>query len=430
MSFSPSIAADRSKYGVKISRQEYPVGVAGVRLSLNEIARRIREGGRTPSMRQFAEMVVRQSMAPSVHTSNTDAAQLLLTYVIENVRYRSDPAFTEYTQSAPITLCINGAPMCIPVGDCDDLVVALGSLLMAYGIVVRVVKQTFGAADQEHVLVEFQDEGGSWIAADPTPRSPSLSVGQKAVASHEDYVDPLNPASIGMVAGTPEAEFIGVGSINADPGSHGERRRIVNLVDGHYEEFAHGKMWQLVGNTWIEKRGTVCLGIVPNQGAAPASSFDKASTDLANQFTVVVAAGDTYMNASPPEFAAALSAYQAAGQAGVSNVGPEIDLSGASAVTQTYTQQAWALNKQLAALTVDDIASAQNVARKMGDLYAQAIAAGQAALAKGPAASGIVPAVDGGPTSALKAGLIAVGVGGVGGLLWAHYHRKPRRRSR
>lgn len=99
----------------------------------------------------------------------------------------------------------------VTVSNCDDQVVLLGSVLMSVGIPVLVVKQTFGAADQEHVLIHAQDEMGNWIAADP---STSYPLGQAAHASSEFAVDPLNPSMIGLV-GVPEAEFIGIGAIPA-----------------------------------------------------------------------------------------------------------------------------------------------------------------------------------------------------------------------
>lgn len=332
---------------MKITRVEYPVGVAGVHLSLTEIAGRIREGGRTPSIRAFAEMVVRQKVPPAQHTSAKQAAEILLEYIVDNVRYRADPPMTEWTQSANVTLCVNGAPMCIPVGDCDDLIVALGSLLMAYGIPVRVVKQTFGYGDQEHVLIEFQDEGGSWIAADPTPRSPSMPVGQKAIATHEDYINPLDPSAIGMVAGTPDAEFIGVGKM--------DRQKSVT------------------------RRGV---------GVITANSYSQASVDLANQVVAVIAAGDIYMNASPAELTQAVSSYQAAGNAGATSVGPEIDAAG-SPFTSAFTQQAWTLNAALAAVNATtpamiDARIAQSYAKQMSALYTQAIALGSNPPKTGP----------------------------------------------
>ena len=642
MALAPTLEQDRKTYGVRIDRQEFPVGVAGVRLSLSEIARRIREGGRTPSIRAFAENVVRQTIPPSQATSSRQAAAALLEYVIQNVRYRPDVPLTEWVQGAAITLCVNGAPMCIPIGDCfpegtlllrddyelvpiekikigdqirgrdkwsavegkafkgalkvdavtmnngstvyltpdhkvyvgsckhgkraecptckrspslrresfdrvrvsdlkigdsllqpdriafgseqtdpdieyvdglyisegwcderrfsisgqdgsrkealkrevaeicdargintrrarkyiavndkawatrlaalgtrarfkrmrtmnlapasaaallrgvmsdstqntngpgrtfsttshtlmvqmrvmqrmhgrstgvkfltpeqhggagehplwrlgvrvidkglavksisrgvrkvacwdiqtddhyvylpehdvtvsncDDLVVALGSLLMSYGIPVRVVKQTFGVNDQEHVLIEFQDEGGSWIAADPTPRSPSLQIGQRAVASHEDYIDPLDPSQIGMVAGTPEAEFIGVGSL---PDSY-ERMEVRDMgyVNGVLEERAHGKTWQRIGDTWIEKQEA---GFGATRAAVP-STLSHAGRDRPREHGE---RRDRRRRRVRRRQSAGVrggrDAYKAAGDAGVTMVGPGIASAG------------------------------------------------------------------------------------------------------
>ena len=398
MALAPTLEQDRKTYGVRIDRQEFPVGVAGVRLSLSEIARRIREGGRTPSIRAFAENVVRQTIPPSQATSSRQIAAALLAYVIENVRYRADPPLTEWVQGAAITLCVNGAPMCIPVADCDDLCVALGSMFMALGIPVRVVKQTFGVNDQEHVLIEFQDEGGEWIAVDATPRSPSLQVGQRAVASHEDYIDPLDPSQIGMVAGTPEAEFIGVGGVPV----LFERMEVRDMgyVNGVLEERAHGKTWQRIGDTWIEKQ--VGLGdVAPTApsaatgggasaaviGAATTTgSYAQAQTDLQNMVLAVIAAGDAYMDATPPEYAAAISAYKAAGQTGAETIGPEIDAVGHVNFTGPFTHQAWLINASLAAIsgtTQADALNAQSYAKQMGALYRQAINIGSSPPKRG-----------------------------------------------
>jgi hypothetical protein len=56
---------------MKITRQEFPVGVAGVRLSLTEMARRMREGGKSPSVRSFGEFIVRGSTARFSSTTCT-----------------------------------------------------------------------------------------------------------------------------------------------------------------------------------------------------------------------------------------------------------------------------------------------------------------------------------------------------------------------
>jgi len=197
---------------VPVTRVEYPSGVAGVRLSLSEMASRIYEGIRTSSMQGFAEFVVRNwaQVPAQQHLTNRQAAQIFLDFVRAQIRYRPDPPNTELVKSAAITLCVPGAPMCIPVEDCDGLTVAFLTICGAFGIPVRIIKQTYGSQDQEHVLGEIQDDDGTWYPADPS--APGKPLGWKASASHEDVIDPSDPASIGMV-GAPEAEFIGVGRV-------------------------------------------------------------------------------------------------------------------------------------------------------------------------------------------------------------------------
>ena len=214
--FRPSPEADARRFGVKVDRRSY----TGTRHTLQEMARMIRDGSSSPAMRQFAEAVVRNAgVAANVRISDLRAAEILLEYVRKNVRYRPDPHQTEYVQSPEITLCVPGASICIPVGDCDDEVVALGALFGAYGIQVKIMKQTFdAAAEQEHVLIIFKDAergdglgtGGSgrWLAADPTVDKP---IGWRATALKEEIVDPVNPSGAGEV----QAEYVGVGGLGA-----------------------------------------------------------------------------------------------------------------------------------------------------------------------------------------------------------------------
>lgn len=209
---SPTLEGDAQRFGVAVTRVGYPSGIAGVHLSLTEMSKRIYEGMRAPSMQQFAEMVVRNWAQVPVqqHLTNKQAAEIFLDFVRAQVRYRADPPNTELTKSASITLCVPGAAICIPVGDCDDGTVALGTLAAAYGIPVRIIKQTYGGEDQEHVLVAIQDDDGTWYPADWS--APGKPLGWKAPASHEDVIDPSDPASIGLV-GAPDAEFVGVGKV-------------------------------------------------------------------------------------------------------------------------------------------------------------------------------------------------------------------------
>jgi hypothetical protein len=701
MSFQPSIEVDRSAFGMKITRQEFPVGVAGVRLSLTEMARRMREGGKSPSVRSFGEFIVRNAgYPPDVTLTAMQYGEVFLDYMHKNIRYVSDPVMTEFNQIAECTLCTPGAPMCIPVGDCfpegtlllrddfelvpieeievgdkiwgkdkwtvvegkafkgklavdaitmnngstahltpdhkvftgfcehgrrtdcetfackglnkragvfdrvrvrdlkindtllqpdrvsfgegapdlgrmyveglaladgwaqenrfriagrdgmrkeaqkhevkdicarlgietvwhpryitvkdpkwaariaglgerarfkhletinlsakaaaaalrgvmadstantngpgrtfsttsrvlmtqirllqrmhgvstsvkmltaeehggagehplwrvgvraikkqlavrsisravrkvscwdvqtsdhyvylpehdvtvsncDDLVVALGSLFMASGVPARIVKQTFGAADQEHVTTQFQTEGGDWVYADACVKDQPL--GWHAPASEEVMIDPLDAAAIGMVAGTPDAEFIGVG-----------RPMYGGLVR--------------YGDSAVSRRRP--LGAV----TAPVTTdaFAQSATDLATMNTVI-SAGDSGVATSA--WQGAVASYQSAGNQGATVIGPEIDLAGASSITSPITQQAVSLNSTLQALnnstsTQTDAMTAQGLAKQMAALYSQAIDAGRATLAGG-----------GGLTFTQQA-FIAAAIGAVLGSGWAYY---------
>lgn len=217
--FKPSVEADAKNFKVAVDRQPY----TGTGYTLAKMAAYIREGSISPAMKQFAEMVVRDAGVPaSEQTSNLQAAQILLTYVKKNVRYRPDPDNVEMVQSGAISLCVPGAQMCIPVGDCDDATVALGCLMGAYGIPVKILKQTFGSdAPEEHVLIIFRTDDGRWLPADATAPL-DVGVGWRANASQEVIVDPLDPGD----TGTQASEFVGIGKFEISIGVQRDQREV------------------------------------------------------------------------------------------------------------------------------------------------------------------------------------------------------------
>jgi hypothetical protein len=380
----PSIAEDR-KAGIPVTRQNYPTGVAGVKLSLTEIAKRIREGSRTPSVRAFAGQIVIQAGKP---TSVRGRGQAILDYVRENVIYAYDPEMTEMTASAPITLCIPGAPLCMPVSDCDDAVVAIGSLMGALGMTVRVAKLVISEGSQEHVLIEVYDDASEkWLGADFSElNSRNYPLGWEPPHESKQTMDPMHPDVTRISGwGKNEAEFIGVGSVRRKATSE-ERALHWDVFNNRWIGAADPAV--VVTPTAVMAPVAIPAGTVP----APALTVDPyalAATDLANQVVAVISAGDTYMAATPPEYSAAVSAYQAAGQAGATSVGPEIDLAGYPLVTKPLTQQAWYMNRALAlavpaSAVALDAQSAQSTAKQMAALYTQAIAAGRIAAASPP----------------------------------------------
>jgi hypothetical protein len=203
--FAPSIWHAQAA-GHKVVRQDYPEGVAGVKLSLETIADKIREGSLDKDVRGWAGDVLIAAGRP---TAVRAKAQALLDAFRKATVYVSDPVNTEYIASAAATLCLRPG-LCIRARDCDDGVVAYGSLLASVGIPVRVIKQRFSLQDQEHVLVEFQGDSGEWLSADPSTEYP---IGRKAPAMEEFTVDPWAPSMAGLTG--PPAQFVGIGK----PGS-------------------------------------------------------------------------------------------------------------------------------------------------------------------------------------------------------------------
>ena len=298
----------------------------------------------------------------------------------------------------------------VTVSNCDDLTVALGSVFIIAGIPAQYVEQHWEGAKQDHILVAGQDETGTWLKVDP---STAWRVGRSATADREVWVDPLKDVA---------PQLVGLGKLpGVNPG------RILERKDGRLWESLDG------GASWLEARvqeGPPYLGV-----ALASTPYDQSSADLQNQVVLASQAGDTYVASN--EFNNAIQAYQAAGNAGATSVGPEIDLAGAPAVTQPLTQQAWTLNAALAAVdatstntatAASNAALAQGYIRQMIALYQQAIAAGQASLG-----GGIVPASpSGNAASIMKALGIAAGAGALVGLGYAMFrssHASRRGRS-
>ena len=214
--FAPSLADD-AKAGVPVTRKAYPDN--GVPLALKEIAKRIREGGRSSAVQGVAFDILtkagftgRGSPADAKQSgSYRERAKALLDWVRQNTLYAQDPPNTEFIKSAEALLCLR-PQLCVRIGDCDDMVVLLGSLLMATGIPCKVIKQSFGGSSPEHVLIEAYDEDNRAFPLDPSYDYPAGSKAQGAVS--EVRMDPLSNADLGLDEKThPEAEFITVGKL-------------------------------------------------------------------------------------------------------------------------------------------------------------------------------------------------------------------------
>ena len=114
MAFDPGL----TQSGAPASRQPYPDGSAGIRLSLEEMSRRIREGRLDPAVMGWARGVLRDAgIDGRGRTTVRSQVGALLDGLRSQVVYASDPVAAEYISSAAATLCLRPG-LCIQGGDC------------------------------------------------------------------------------------------------------------------------------------------------------------------------------------------------------------------------------------------------------------------------------------------------------------------------
>jgi hypothetical protein len=98
----------------------------------------------------------------------------------------------------------------VTVSNCDDLAVALGSGLLALGIPVQVVAQSFdNSGIPSHVLVAAETSPDYWERVDPSSRT--YDVGQYYPAAREWWFDPTG--EIKLSDGRLRGRFVGVGNL-------------------------------------------------------------------------------------------------------------------------------------------------------------------------------------------------------------------------
>jgi hypothetical protein len=381
-SFDPGVHSAQAS-GRAMTVGAYAEGADGIDQSIAAMLKKIREGRNDPRVRKWA---IEQLSAAGIDGRGNDSVksktQVLLDSFRASTSYSPDPVGTEFIPSAAATLCLD-PNLCVRGDDCDGLTTAFCAVMLSIGIPARVVKQEFGYGQQQHVLAQVEDENGEWLYADPSTRLP---VGSAAHATHEEFFDPMDELS--RTTGTAGNEIVTLGR--------------APIIEAEYET------------------------IVATLAAPPATPFDQAQVDLTNQVELPIQAGDEYLTEATPDYAYAVSAYQAAGNAGATSVGPEIDLAGVWWVTQPLTHPAWETNAELQAIpsanaTIEQAQLAQMYAKGMAAQYQQAINAGSAALLRGAR-----PPVAGTPMT--KALLYAGGVGVLAGIGYALL--KPRKAKR
>jgi Transglutaminase-like superfamily len=130
-------------------------GDAGVSQTIQEMRSLVDQALRDPSILRTAKDIVRSVPAFDDYAE----AQALYNWVRQNIRFTKDPVDKE-------TLYPPSELLQIRAGDCDDISMLLGTLLMAIGYPARLMTVAANGDEFSHVYVEGQING-QWIPMDP-----------------------------------------------------------------------------------------------------------------------------------------------------------------------------------------------------------------------------------------------------------------------
>jgi hypothetical protein len=216
--FAPSPAAAQKALAGKnvITHASHPGGSTGVRFSLEEVARKIKDARNDPRLKGWAGQVLIAAGRPQGVRAGMQA---LLDAFKAKTLYVDDPTQTEMIAKPHVTLCLDPHGLCMPASDCDDRVVALGGAAASLNWDVRVIGQAFGGApDASHVIFAVYDPiEKAWLKVDSCGEN--WTVGMAAPATREWEIDPMTMTTTQSFADvSPNADRGDFVSIGALPG--------------------------------------------------------------------------------------------------------------------------------------------------------------------------------------------------------------------
>ena|SRR5271166_1104635 len=268
--FAPSLEAARSALGAAtpIDTRPHPSGAAGAKISLEEVAARVRKGRLDPRVRAWAIRSVKEAGEPRTPAGQ---AQAILDALRKVTTYVQDPVNAEFMQAAQETLCLDDKGLCFKGGDCDDLVIAYGSATSSIGLPTKVVGQSFAMDGvPTHVIAAVQDtKSGKWYRVDPSSK---YDVGSYFPATKEVWLDPMTGSVDGEVG--MGGEFVGVGQPPSD-GTLGASMYVPSLHGNDVQELLAPYYWAhgFAG-------GPQTVGVGDYTGDQRKAIFDSATSSL------------------------------------------------------------------------------------------------------------------------------------------------------
>ena len=195
-------------------------GDADVAQTIDQMRSLVDEALRDPTILRQAKNIV--SGVPAF--DDYSEAEALYNWVRTNIRFTKDPVNKE-------TLYPPSELLQIRSGDCDDISMLLGTLLMAIGYPARLMTVAAGGDDFSHVYVEGQING-QWIPMDPARSDSQFGVAPPAYTRARWWA--LSDNSQGDLPGTLghyqrfRSHVSGMGTYGARP--HPARHRTMAFI--------------------------------------------------------------------------------------------------------------------------------------------------------------------------------------------------------
>ena len=114
--YKPGVSAAQAALpNANIIHREHPAGAKGVRISLQEVADRIKKGRNDPRLVAWARQALHNAGGPQTTRAQ---AQAILTQLKKEVSYMPDPVNTEFMASPAQILCLDKFGLCFKGADC------------------------------------------------------------------------------------------------------------------------------------------------------------------------------------------------------------------------------------------------------------------------------------------------------------------------
>lgn len=141
----------------KVEQRQQPWGEAGIRSSLNEVAKKAASGAVHPGVRTYVGKKLREAQQRGQSVKRPRERASVILGVVQNEKlWMPDPVGTEYIPAAHLMACdgtLEDGSACVEADDCDGKATLLGAMLSCAGIYTLIVGHAYNARKQiEHVL--------------------------------------------------------------------------------------------------------------------------------------------------------------------------------------------------------------------------------------------------------------------------------------